>query len=236
MTMKERPILFSAPMVRAIRDGRKTQLRRVVKPQPPSVESVSAIAGIGFSIFTDEHTPGKFRVAGPVWCVRDLMGREPEWKCPYGIPGDRLWVRECWTPDHRDFYPHFPAVYKADAAYDYDRNEKGEVYSPEQKSWYPYRWRPSIHMPRWASRITLEVVAVRVERLQEISEADSLAEGIHQFGELEIYGYDPKGTPGTMIGATATEAFFWLWQQINSLESWSANPWVWVVEFRKLET
>lgn len=204
--MRERPILFSAPMVRAILDGRKTQTRRIVK----NADYYACISGD-----CPHETQSECDKSMPRFC-------------PYGIPGDRLWVRECWTPDHRDFYPHFPAVYKADAAYNYDRNEKGEVYSPEQKSWYPYRWRPSIHMPRWASRITLEVVGVRVERVQDISEADAEAEGFERTFAADGSEYGAGLT-------TATEAFAALWSKITGPASWSENPWVWVVEFRRIE-
>lgn len=223
-TIKERPILFSAPMARAILAGRKTMTRRVVKPQPAGKQRVVE----GLAHVTVGMNPAD---DGAVWYVGDGVSRGTEVRCPYGSFGDRLWVRETWTPDHRDFYPHFPAVYKADAAYDYERNEKGEVYSPEQKSWYPYRWRPSIHMPRWASRITLQVEAVRVERLQDITEADAIAEGMHKFHGVAFYGYDPHGTPGDFVGDTAVEAFAKLWDKINGNGSWDVNPWVWVVSF-----
>jgi hypothetical protein len=201
---KERPILFSGPMVRAILDGRKTQTRRVIKNQ----EWYNLKGEYGDRLRSVD-------------------------RCPYGTAGERLWVRETWTPDHAPFYPHFLVAYRADAGFDYERNERGETYSPEQKAWFPYRWRPSIHMPRWASRITLEITGVRVERLKSISEADAMAEGIHKYHDLELYGCDPKGTPGPMVGGSASEAFFHLWEKINGDGSVNANPWVWVIEFRK---
>ena len=91
----ERPVLFNGAMVRAILSGAKTQTRRVMHPAPPSIEAVRAKSGSDFSIFTDQSTPGLYRVAGPVWAVRELMGSEPRWRCPHGEAGDRLWVREC---------------------------------------------------------------------------------------------------------------------------------------------
>lgn len=174
--MKERPILFSGPMVRAILEGRKTQTRRVVKPQP------AHIAGIGTVLNIDTIT-GK--------------------ACPYGKPGDRLWVRETWDGVRLDGGGALVS-YRADG--DKPVTDDG-------------RWHPSIHMPRWASRITLEVVSVRVERLQEISEEDAMAEGV---ALAENYR-----------GPVAH--FASLWEQINGLGSWNANPWVWVVEFRRVQ-
>lgn len=209
--VKERPVLFSGPMVRAILAGRKTQTRRIVKPQPEFDRGALLHADFGIKdrngdrLLVDANHDGKF--AETCKC------------CPHGVPGDRLWVRETWTPDHAPFYPHFPAVYRADAGFEYERNEKGETYSPEQKAWFPYRWRPSIHMPRWASRITLEIVGVGVERLQDISEADALAEGVTlPDPQLETY----------------YSGFKSLWQSINGPDSWSLNLWVWVIQFQKV--
>lgn len=214
--MRERPILFSAPMVRAILEGSKTQTRRVVKPR--------------HDWFVDDGNNGTNRVY-----LQDYVTGEPEpveVQCPYGEIGDRLWVREAWTPDHAAFYPNIPVVYRADRGYEYERNDRGEVYSPEQKAWYPYRWRPSIHMPRAASRITLEITGVRVERLQDISEADAMAEGCQR---IELGPHEIGGTPVHPMTSSYAEAFRRLWQSINGPESWAANPWVWVIQFRRLE-
>jgi len=208
-TTKERPILFSAPMVRAILDGRKTMTRRII----------SHVAGLGkVTCFEGSETEGydfALRDRRDMW--NEFREDQLLARCPYGAPGTHLWVKETWTPDHRDFYPHFPAVYKADAAHDYERNEKGEVYSPEQKSWYPYRWRSSRYMPRWASRITLRVEEVRVERLQDITDADAIAEGAQ--------------CAGVPAAITNRGAFAKLWVKINGPDSWDVNPWVWVVSF-----
>lgn len=238
--MKERPILFSGPMVRAILEGRKTQTRRIIKPQPPSIEAVQARAGIDFSIFTDKAMPGSYRVAGPVWAVRELMGidRSPEWRCPYGQPGDRLWVRETcvihelpWREDPRPPAECFRArvTYLADGAQ--------HVFEPHMEHWRTsmeagfVRKRTSIHMPRWASRITLEIVSVRVERLQDISEDDARAEGLEVYNDdgVDYYGPFNKGH------CSAKTAFSWLWDSINAKRApWASNPWVWVVEFRRV--
>jgi hypothetical protein len=189
---KERPILFSGPMVRAILDGRKTQTRRVIKPQPlhPQVSKSDGYPG--------------------TWYGHGQLGIEPEvWSCPYGVPGDRLWVRESVCLDWRE-----SPVYKAD---DPDGNGAREAgYSSEPK------YKPSIHMPRWASRITLEISDVRVQRLQEISREDALAEGME--GGCGP-GYD-----------CAQHAFMMLWDDINCDKyPWASNPWVWALTFRRSE-
>ena len=188
--MKEHPILFSAPMVRAILDGSKTQTRRVWK-MPRGCMWYEAMGGEREGWFID---PGQ-----PWW---PHVG---ECRCPYGVPGDRLWVREAWR---RDIFDHEKTLYRATHG---DRT----VFD---------KWKPSIHMPRVRSRITLEVTGVRVERLQDISKADARAEGVRSNADtLAETGY-----------ADARFAYRSLWETINGAGSWDANPWVWVVEFRKL--
>lgn len=200
--MKEIPIIFNGDMVRAILDGRKTQTRRIVKSQP------------------DED--GLARLSGGPW----MDTSERVYRCPYGEVGERLWVRETWQ-----------------AIYDYT-DEHGNVEErsyaqkiPKQKLyWHPvyaehfgsdsredrgFPWRPAIHMPRWASRITLEITGVRVERLNDISEEDAKAEG--------------APTECCVIGDKHFLGFRTLWKSIYSAESWDANPWVWVIEFKRME-
>lgn len=193
-------------MVRAILDGRKTQTRRIVKPQPTGSSTWLPWNNGQREIFAPNNT-----AATPASLV-----------CPLGTVGDRLWVREAWSPDHAAFYPNFPIVYRADFGDEYERNDRGEVYSSEQKRWYPFRWRPSIHMPRHHSRITLEITGVRVERLQDISPDDAIAEGISIAAE-----------PTPLQKLCAVAEFRNLWQSIYGPDSWDANPWVWVVEFKK---
>ena len=187
--MKERPILFSAAMVRAILSNTKTQTRRVVKPQPTELQS---------------ETGGPCAGCGAVVNSRHRVG------------GTRLWVRETWAAPHA--YDHLPPrLIPQDARIHYAATEdRGGLL-----------WRPSIHMPRWASRITLEVTSVRVERLQDISEADALAEGVTEDGSLvtDLAGNDRGG---------AFAAFATLWEVINGADSWDDNPWVWAIEFRRL--
>lgn len=192
--MSEKPILFSGPMVRAILEGRKTQTRRVVKPQPPSGEW------------------GEPQGPGPWWAWEYPEGRHltVDVRCPYGAHGGLLWVREahalvdgpCWSSLPKTAGPDGRWCYYREG---FDRTEP--------------RWRPSIHMPRWASRLTLRVEAVRVERLQSIKVADVLAEGVALDGS--------RG---------ALDQWADLWDSINGKRApWAANPWVWVVTFGRVE-
>lgn len=242
--VRERPILFSAPMVRAILDGKKTQTRRVVKGP---VDFIGA-GGRGGPDWDDPTCWGWADEYG------DYHTLAPEGQsscdsscvipCPYGRVGDRLWVRETWQSvpfgPHRD-WPGCPdlrprkvcefnracvVIYRAD----------GEMPGDEI-------WRPSIHMPRWASRITLEITGVRAERLHEISEEDAKAEGaVEAIMGLDGPAYDraekawcraTKTDDPDAGAATARGAFFVLWNTINGKTNpWSRNPWTWVVSFR----
>lgn len=201
--MKERPILFSAPMVRAILEGRKTVTRRIIKPTQPRADGL--------------------------WPA----GRDPLPDCPYGQPSDRLWVRETWMPDApRDGTWDDVAFFgcKGSPLSMIPAQYRTPEHVIHRASWDGHDmvgWKPSIHMPRWASRITLEVTGVRIERLQDISEADARAEGIEQ----------SERTGGWLPGNCAAPewAFRELWESINGAGSWNANPWVWVVEFRRIE-
>ncbi|WP_055134547.1 hypothetical protein [Pseudomonas mediterranea] len=210
--IKERPILFSAPMVRAILDGRKTVTRRPVK-------------GAGLK-WLEDFTPEY--VADPANSL-----------CPYGKPGDRLWVRETWVADAqvdavppRDLSQGEPIRYPAD----------GSIRQTGCSMIKPGRARPSIHMPRWASRILLEVTDVRVERLQDGAgetsfESRYIAEGINRIhqGDGE-YAFHPfKSEPGPGNWTDPFDAWRELWVPINGSASWNANPWVWVVEFKRVQ-
>ncbi|HCF3394011.1 hypothetical protein ABZR47_05540 [Pseudomonas aeruginosa] len=204
---RERPILFNDQMVRAILEGRKTVTRRVVKPQPDFLGSM-----------VDPNTPFKTLDAG-------LHARIT---CPYGEPGDRLWVREAWAADAQvdaiapsDLSQGEPIWYPADLSV---RQTGCSMISKG-------RVRPSIHMPRWASRILLEITAVRVERLQDISEEQALAEGVR--GEPCDHTRQACADIGCW-GDTAKGAFGFLWESLNGEGSWAENPWVWVVEFKRV--
>lgn len=217
--MKARPILFSAPMVRALLDGRKTQTRRVVKPQPHH-GPVGQIVNLG----------------GAEWAMDDgdLSGL---WTCPYGATGDLLWVRESWRYIN---HQNGPRGFEVCIGYEADGDDlpnrpslpTGPGWEDKVDSW-PYRTRrwPSIHMPRWASRLTLEITDIRVERLQTISDADARAEGIvvaeHDDGRLIF------PVPGTEdYEETARAAYLALWNKINGAAADFANPWVWALTFR----
>ncbi len=250
--MKERPILFSAPMVRALLAGSKTQTRRVMKPQPMRGAPISVSAWEpGIEVFSPGEL-GLYREGSPpgTWGLESVL------LCPYGQPGDRLWVRETFAiehqvehdqnPPHADGRPikhddeigwHQPHYIASDAAPELCYDGDGEP---------TVLWKPSIHMPRWASRITLEVTGVRVERLQDISEADAKTEGLKAItkdnGHTVKYGIpDRDGLPGNDDAGwhwsewctSPVAAYRKLWEQINGPGSWDANPWVWVVEFKR---
>lgn len=182
--MRERPILFSAPMVRPILTGQKTQTRRAVKL----------------------NDAGRVQLATKQWHIDDSNVKHA---CPYGQPGDRLWVRESFSP----------YIYREGCWYWADGNMA--AYDCEKP-------KPSIHMPRWASRITLEITGVRVERLQDISEADAQAEGV------TVEDHHKGGYCAGEFLPPAVRAFRELWESINGASAWETNPWVWVVEFRRL--
>lgn len=207
--MRERPILFSGPMVRAVLAGQKTQTRRVAKE----------FAG------RDD--------------LDAILRRFPNQNgCPYGQPGDRLWVREAHAIVPRTAYAGSEGVQQVirkDGPYEHDAAVFREGWTRSA----PGRWRPSIHMPRWASRITLEIVSVLVERLQAISEADAQAEGVE--GHYIEDGWywrnyllsDADAAVSPMM-TSAKDSFRSLWESINGADSWAANPWVWAVEFRRI--
>ena len=204
---KERPILFSGAMVRAILDGRKTQTRRAVKPQPEVSEQGNLIGD---------------------WLAKPLNGlllpklQDITIHCPYGQPGDRLYVRETWAqPVPLDPGPTF---YRAD----YPDNVLGKYENlPPAEA---ITWKPSIHMPRALSRILLEITAVRVERLNDCSVADALAEGIAP----ELDGWTDYSNPSCQMCVNPVDSYRTLWDSINGAGAWEANPWVWVVEFRRI--
>ncbi len=218
--VERRPILFSGEMVRAILDGRKTQTRRVVKPQP--VQSPSGTAwSWKLTAWTDA-------------CRGQISDLSPLDKCPFGVPGDRLWVRETWRPEELSKDGDLSAFedgirYRADRSFRTIENTREAADAWVRVNDHTDRWRPSIHMPRWASRIELEVTEVRVERLQEISSHDALEEGIELYGGCtsneDMQGWDP------------CEHFASGWDGLNAKRGfgWDTNPWVWVVEFRRLE-
>jgi len=187
--IKERPIIFSGEMVRAILEGRKSMTRRVIKPQPT--------------------TDLKSGAVGYWSCAPDVK----EFLCPYRKPGDILWVRETWRQGDGFYGIGQSVFYRADEEWNTGAS-----------------WKPSIHMPRRASRITLEIINIEVERLQEISEEDAQAEGM-----INSKGFN--ALPSYYSEAHYTLKFKKLWDSINAKRGfgWDVNPWVWMIEFKKVE-
>lgn len=206
--MKEFPMLFNAPMVRALLDGSKTQTRRIMKPQP----------------FREDYM------------AENGVRRQFATLAPYGQAGDRIWVRETFQGplfdgDRMDEFRCDSTKFETPEFCAYAADGGGAPEFQDADENLVCRWRPSIHMPRWASRIQLEIVSVRVERLNDCSESDALAEGV-------------KGEPCDHVrlsceeigccGPTARGMYAALWDQINGAGSWAANPWVWVIEFKRV--
>lgn len=220
---RTKPILFSGPMIRALLDGRKTQTRRVLKPQPPKDEYgddyITRLNGPEWyePVVVDKYgdeVPGK-----PIWGVHDELG---EWGAPVPyMPGDLLWVREAWSDEllaPGEVYYYATALEDGLLA-----DEVAEI-----------RWRPSIHMPRWASRITLEVTAVRVQRLQEISQEDARAEGVatEEWDDWRENVTSIAMPEGSYI-ENERDLFRDLWDSLNAERGfgWDTNPWVCAISF-----
>mgnify|MGYP001193109877 CR=1 FL=1 len=205
--MTERGILMSAPMVRAILEGRKTQTRRIVK------------APRGWPQYS--HCD-PFTMPPAVWWwngEHERVGIRQE--CSHGVPADRLWVREAFM--------HDPATYCWEASVSIPAIPASTIYRADCVDPRGGRWSPSIHMPRSLSRITLEITDVRVERLQDISDADAVAEGV----QVDECGHAiHEGDPIAWGGARG--AYSMLWDRLNGAGSWDANPWVWVISFKRL--
>ena len=252
--MTEHPILFSSPMVRAILGGCKTQTRRIVKPQPDLTKLGETVGPQGQRYYGKNAKPiesnGEWQFSIPGAALYP-------WRSPYGQPGDRLWVRETWRASCHcdDESPSQMAPRSADESVQVQYVADGAESMSCCSEWG--KQRPSIFMPRWASRITLEVTGVRVERLQSISEEDAEAEGMRaQVGDgggrgsgYKWHGIGYEGataghfhTPGggrcscKIAGPTPAQcAYRDLWDSINAKRApWASNPWVWVIEFKRV--
>jgi len=221
--MKTRPILFSGDMVRALLDGRKTQTRRIAKNI-----SRDRLFRSGWKAESNDK-----KKAVSTDAPAGLLAEG----CPFGEVGDLLWVRETFI-----------------SGFEFDAND---MPTEKERTWYRANgdldcwydggsdfpkenipWKPSIHMPRWASRLTLRITNVRVERLQDMegqhpNESDAIAEGVNAIhhGDGAYYYSAFRGEPHPKNWCDPTDAFRELWEQINGPESWTANPWVWVIEF-----
>jgi hypothetical protein len=203
----ERPILFSTPMVQAIMEGRKTMTRRVVKPQPIHDLKLIVVSGDRYSSVSKKNTDGSYSV----WNA----------KCPYGKVGDVLWVRETWRKSTKFNGEEYVLYYADDCSLNAGIKPPG-------------KWKPSIHMPKSACRIWLEITNIRVERLQDISEQDAKAEGVEEIhpAPFVIRWKDYIAEPNFLD--SPYWSFYSLWCSINGAQSWKDNPWVWVVEFKRI--
>lgn len=202
--MKERPILFSAPMVRALLNGSKTQTRRICKPAQAA--ALTYVVDAPYGQWGDEDGNVLFR-------------------SPHGYLGDRLWVRETHRPIFGQTCGLIAVDYKADPQEKWERM-RDHAGRP--------KWTPSIHMRREYSRVLLEIVSVRVERLNDCSEADAAAEGCTYHEPANHLCHGGWSHDGHYVHQTALASYERLWEQINGAGSWPANPWVWVIEFKRV--
>lgn len=226
--MKQRPILFSTPMVQAVLDKTKSQTRRL-KGLDDINKNPDDYVFNGFG-----HT--QKGVFGALFMHKSgLINLIP---CPFGIVGDVLWVRETWNKviiwgvddePHADIQPEF--IFKASEGDVIEDNEGNII-----------KWKPSIHMPKKACRIWLQITDIRVERLQSISEDDAKNEGVEGWIEerlkskpthYKVYYHDDDDD--STYSSSAITSFETLWQKINGKNAWNANPWVWVIEFKQIQ-
>ncbi|WP_211843735.1 ASCH domain-containing protein [Raoultella ornithinolytica] len=214
--MIERGMIFNGEMVRAILDGRKTQTRRIMAPQPAD--------DIERSAFPNPDAIG--------WksSLKHKYGSTTAHFCPFGTIGDRIWVRETFRV-HSRATDVATLVYKASERNSWTEQTHRVPVAVCNKPATPEKWTPSLHMPRWASRILLEITDVRVERINSISQEDAQAEGLELTGWRPTYS-DPDSGGEVM---TPYDNFAELWSSIYGDESWQANPWVWVIEFKRVE-
>lgn len=260
--MKERPILFNTEMVQAILEGRKTQTRRILKNQPIWLDSDNPMVSSGWA-YKDQK--GKFSLESYPDHLSFAQAFLEHAICQFGDVGDQLWVRETWAPVNSYGAPAI--AYKAnsdmrelmedesfldeDGAFNYeDPRSKKYLFScwaDDLFSGVEGNWKPSIHMPRWVCRLVLEITNIRVERLNNISEADAIAEGVEPVSVPDYVPVDGGYTKADRAmwkgyknnerayRDTAKDSFMSLWQSVYGADSWTANPWVWVVEFKVVE-
>jgi len=233
--MKEHPILFNGSMVKAILEGRKTQTRRIMRRQPDEVErfhrgETTTDTDASHAILRCYNNPKGFKKCASGW----LAGAA--YKTPFRefVVGDRLWVRETFMDlsgtgvEHRDSEDKLQKyAYAADCP-------KGS-HGDESRKDFGLKWKPSIHMPRSASRILLEITKIRVERLNSISRIDAAKEGLHQLPATGRYVINKGDQYFGLASSNPVEVFSWLWEDISGSGSWEKNPWVWVVEFKVIQ-
>ncbi|ECJ2555356.1 hypothetical protein [Salmonella enterica] len=211
--MKERGMIFNAEMVNAILSGRKTQTRRPIKWKQTRFTEIAERDDGSLWPWAEDCERG-----GDIWFA-----------CPYGEIGDRIWVRETWQvihdhideSSHVEYRTYAPSIPKEKDRYWH--TVYAEHFGDESREDRGFPWRPAIHMPRWASRITLEITDVRVERLRGLSEEDAKSEGII------------PSAGGVLPGWEYRINFRDLWMDIYGTDNWEANPWVWVIEFKRVE-
>lgn len=250
--MKERPILFSGHMVRAILDGHKTQTRRVVKfPEVPTSRGEWKPSMLGGPT-TMRTVNGMLTVDVPPFPVVTHSITGKTFACPHGQAGNRLWVRETWkyrgwsedgdpliefAADGKTLWAQPPEEWEDRLEEVWATLSEPENFKLDNRA-ADRKWRPSIHMPRWASRLTLDLVKVRLERLQDISPADAEAEGMferHAVGDDMHDQWTWQNVPGTHRYGSPVEAYEALWESVNGKGSWKANPLVWVEEFKRVK-
>lgn len=230
---QERPIPLNGAMVRAILHGNKSVTRRVMKLQPDEHASIT-VEHYNATLINrqGDEEPGP-EIFGAWW--RD---GEIGCKCPYGQPGDLLWVKESWSRDFSRHYPYEDVWYRADgerASEFEERDGVRGIWSPEHNELVPFRWRSGRFMPRRASRILLEITGICIERLQDITDDQAVAEGVRQMSDGSCCYVGREG-PGKLVTPwlTAKEAFADQWDDVNGRGSWESNPWVWCVEFKRV--
>ena len=237
--MKERPILFNTEMVKAILEGRKTQTRRVLSNQP------------------DKNCDEAFLGLDGIWCFskptlsKRISYSGDDIKCPFGMVGDRLWVREAFMPDPSADSDHWNDEDSLHTYYSWDgcgskvselpkalKTNKHVFYKAEANHPELSLWTPNYRMPRWASRILLEITGVRVERLSNISRSDAVDEGIETFkidcgrDGLKTAYKDYTSHNNAITRNNPIDSFRTLWESVNGADSWDKNPWVWVIDFK----
>jgi hypothetical protein len=232
--MKERPILFSGPMVCAILRGRKTQTRRIIKPQP-------MMRGDDDCVITYK---GQRHSGPPKYLIGEIL---PRYGCPYGRQNDGLWVRETFKPvvsgevKNRTGDLRYGFGYNADNAVrwnEFTTRIHDLTNAPRDSGLLQFQerpWKPASHMPRNACRLHLQITEIRTERLQDMSDADAIAEGCG-LSKAGLYCGAPHKAHGAPIQwNTPNEAYASVWKSINGPDSWDSNPWVWVISFRRIE-
>lgn len=223
--MKHIPMLYSTTMVQALIANRKTKTRRTKALEEVNKRANDWVTPLQMPCTSD----GKW-----VFTAEHGEAQQLRIKCPYGKVGDVIWVRETFCPTGSDEYlnkeTNKPFFYLADVEQEYLPSVNASMAD------YGWKWKPNLHMPKLACRIFLEIVSVKVERLQDITEEDAIAEGVEQIADYGTTGYKLYTQPDAAFSdIDAKWSFESLWQSINGEQSWNDNPWVWVIEFKQID-